>query len=581
MHIDLFNLLLVLITAWGAGKLAGRVGYPAVLGELMAGIVLGPAVFGLLQGTDALEVLAAVGVLLMMLYIGMEIDPRELGRASWGGLLAAIGGFVTPFALCFGLLMWMGEPLVGALFVGIAAAVTSLATKSRILVDLDIMHTRIAHVMMAGALVADTLSLVAFAAILGMAEASGTSIDLLDVALVFGRAMAFFAVVGAVGILLLPRLGRWMRSSAMVGRTGGFTIVLAVAVAFAELAEVAGLHGVVGTFVAGLFLRDQALGRQLSAQLRSTVHDASIGFLAPIFFVTAGFQVSFAALREDAVLLFVLVMLASVGKIFGTALFYLPTRNGWREGLTIGTGMNGRGAVEIILAGIALKAGIIDARLFSMLVFLAIATTATVPVLLGITVRWLRSRDELVSSAGQRRGVIVVGAGETARAMSALLSDHTEVCVIDTNAERCEAAAAAGLDQVRGNALEEAVLEAAGAADAGSVVAITPNASVNAVVARMARALFEMPYIYVLRPDMSKGHASILKSLDARALFGREVDLEAWDRALRRGEVKVGPIPDPTRTDVLPLVTIGPDGATPFYADATTPGELWGLCPKD
>ena len=138
MHLDIVNLLLVLMAAWGAGKLAARVGYPAVLGELLAGILLGPPLLGLIHASPALSVLAEVGVLLMMLYIGMEIDPRELKKASWGGLLAALGGFITPFVLCFGLVMWATGSLVAAFFVGIAAGVTSLATKSRILVDLDV-----------------------------------------------------------------------------------------------------------------------------------------------------------------------------------------------------------------------------------------------------------------------------------------------------------------------------------------------------------------------------------------------------------------------------------------------------------
>src|SRR5690606_10550361 len=115
MELSLLNLLLVLLAAWAGGAIAQRIGYPAVLGELMIGIVLGPAMLGLLGdhswvnqwlgvegGYDALNVLAQLGVLLLMLYIGMEIDPKELGKASWGGFLAAIGGFATPFVMGWG-----------------------------------------------------------------------------------------------------------------------------------------------------------------------------------------------------------------------------------------------------------------------------------------------------------------------------------------------------------------------------------------------------------------------------------------------------------------------------------------------
>ena len=99
MELSLLNLLLVLLAGWLAGWGATRIGYPSVLGELLVGILLGPPVLGLLQGSPALAILAEIGILLMMLYVGMEIDPRELGQASWAGMLAAVGGFVTPFVL--------------------------------------------------------------------------------------------------------------------------------------------------------------------------------------------------------------------------------------------------------------------------------------------------------------------------------------------------------------------------------------------------------------------------------------------------------------------------------------------------
>ncbi|MFW6042629.1 MAG: cation:proton antiporter, partial [Chloroflexota bacterium] len=97
MEFSIVNLLLVLLAAWIAGNVVARMGYPSIFGELMAGIILGPPLLGLLHGSEALAVLAEVGVLLMMLYIGMEIDPKELFKASWAGTLAALGGFFTPF----------------------------------------------------------------------------------------------------------------------------------------------------------------------------------------------------------------------------------------------------------------------------------------------------------------------------------------------------------------------------------------------------------------------------------------------------------------------------------------------------
>jgi Kef-type K+ transport system membrane component KefB len=159
----------------------------------------------------------------------------------------------------------------------------------------------------------------------------------------------------------------------------------------------AGLHAILGAFLAGLFLREGiVLTPSLSQDLNKVVHDISIGFLAPIFFVTAGFSITLEVFRTELPLLVAIVGVAIVGKIIGTALFYLPTRNGWREGLVVGAGMNGRGAVEIIIAEIGLTMGLISQEIFSILVFMAIFTTALVPVMLKWGVDWLRRNDQLV-----------------------------------------------------------------------------------------------------------------------------------------------------------------------------------------
>ena len=274
--------------------------------------------------------------------------------------------------------------------------------------------------------------------------------------------------------------------------------MLLTALLFAEMAHLAGLHGILGAFLAGLFLREAISEHRLSHELTTMVRDVSIGFLAPVFFVTAGFEVSFGVFQTDLALLLTVIILATVGKIVGTALFYLPTGHGWREGLVIGAGMNGRGAVEIIIAGIGLQAGIIDATIFSILVFTAIATTATVPLLLKWGVDWLRRRGELVRSTGGRDAVVIVGAGPVARVLAQELSQSGRVTLLDSNREHCEAARALGLEAVHGDALEDEVLERAGLSEAGTFVALTPNAEVNVLSAQRAGEGFMVPQLYAL-----------------------------------------------------------------------------------
>lgn len=528
MEFSIFNLLFVLLAAWVAGALVARIGYPAIFGELLVGIILGPPLLGLLSGGEALAVLAELGVLLMMLYIGMEIDASELFKASWGGFLAAIGGFITPFILAYlaVTLLFDGTVMAG-LFVGIAAGVTSLATKSRILSDLKLLNTRIAHVMMAGALIADSLSLIVFAAIISLVDVG--TLEGAQLAGVGLRALAFFAAAILIGLkgfpLIWNRLSKW----GLTNRTFHATLLVVITLLFAEMAELAGLHAILGAFLAGLFIRDGiGLERKLAGELMEMVRDISIGFLAPIFFVMAGFQVSLDVFTTSLPLLLTVIIVATVGKIVGTAVFYLASGNGWREGLTIGTGMNGRGAVEIIIAEIALGAGIITQEIFSVLVFMAMFTTATVPLFLKWSTDWLRSRGELVFSH-TRAGTIIVGAGPLARKLAEVLTASGPVWLIDKNRNDYTEAVRLGLNAIHDDALDPDVMNATDALTIDTMIALTTNSEVNLLAAQLAQERFRIPNVYVLTNDRETGVRQLVSESSSNQLFMTLTDLQNWD----------------------------------------------------
>ncbi len=538
MELSILNLLFVLVAALIAGNISKRLGYPSIFGELAAGIILGPPMLGVLKASEPLEVLAEVGVLLMMLYIGMEIDPKELFKASWAGLLAALGGFITPFALAYFVVTSLGGTVAAGLFVGIAAGVTSLATKSRILVDLKLLNTRIAHVLMAGALISDTLALIVFAAIIGIFDGGGFSVQ--GLGLVAGKAVLFFAVVSAIGLWVFPPLWRRLARAGFTGRTFNATLILLIALLFAEFAELAGLHAILGAFLAGLFLREgTVLEPKLSHQLNDLVHDVSIGFLAPIFFVTAGFHVSLDVFQSDLlVLLIAVTVVATVGKIVGTAVFYLPSGYGWREGITVGAGMNGRGAVEIIIAQVGLGLGIITAEIFSVLVFMAIFTTATVPIFLKWTTEWLDRRGELVRSTDERSGVLILGAAPTARFLARHLAETGPVWLIDSNQHNCELAEADGLNVIQGDALDEDVLKDASAETMHTFLALTPNPEVNVLASNLARDVFTMPEVKVL---LTHANTLLRRSAERQGFTAINTvweDVTEWDKWIEHGEVK-------------------------------------------
>ena len=578
MSLDVLNLLLVLLAAVAGGWVARRFGYPAILGELAAGIVLGPPLLGLLESDDALAVIGKLGVVLLMLAIGLHLDPSDLGNSAKAGALAAAGGFVVPAALGFGLMMLVdGDPLA-ATYVCVAMGVTSLATKSRILGDLGILNTRVAHVLMSGALFSDIAALIIFAGILGLAATGTLAIGGVAAAVV--KAALFLGGTWLIGTRAFPVAGRLLAkhkpdlSMVVLG-------VVLVGLAFAAAADAAGLHAILGAFLAGLYLREDLLPRGFLVDVERRMRGLSVGLLAPVFFVTAGFQVSFDVFTESPLLLAGVVVLATVGKVVGTAIFYLPTGHGFREGIAVGAGMNGRGAVEIIVAEIALAAGLIDATVFSILVFMAIFTTATVPILLTRAIAWLDRHGELVGE--DRDSYVIVGAGPVARRLAASLAETAPVTMIDTNADHCAAARGDGLTAINGSGLDEDVLAEAHAAGAKALLAATANAEVNLLTAKIARRHFGVTDVFVtLGPDTTQSMHSMLDELDGELLFGRPVDVDLWDADLEQDRVVdlEYSIAEPSELleaksidkrqaalTSLPLVIQTPDGYEPYVGD--------------
>ncbi|WP_372653394.1 cation:proton antiporter [Draconibacterium sp.] len=538
-HINILNISAVLLAAYLGGFAIRKIGYPAILGELLIGIVLGPAVLGWLEYSEAVKVLAEIGIILLMVYIGMEIDFRDLKKASWAGLLAAIGGFFVPFVLGYFAIVWTGGTPIAGLFVAIAIGVTSLATKSRILIDLKLLNTRIAYVLMAGALISDTLALVIFSGITNFAETNVINIS--ELLLIGGKILVFFGLTISIGVFLLPHLGKYITRSGMKNSTAYFTLILIVTFGYCELAELAGMHSILGAFMAGLFIKDNLFPKKISKELNKAFYDVSIGFMAPIFFVTAGFFVDVTVFQTDLGLLILVTSLAIVGKIVGTALFYLPSRNGWREGITIGTGMNGRGAVEIIIAEIGLGMGIIDKTIFSILVFMAIFTTLTVPVLLSWTTKWLRKRGELVYM-DERRGIVFLGVNPLSLILAKYFKDQTPVTLIDNNRELAARAEKAGFNSLFGNALHEDMWEDLQADNVLTVVGMTTNNRVNTLAAKMAKEKFLVPEIAVAQsPSEEFNETTGLENINL--LFASPVGLDEWVHKMQHDEAGESSIP--------------------------------------
>ncbi len=379
-----FAIAIILAAAKVGGELASRIGQPAVLGELVFGVLLGASALRVIpaegQLHDVIGLLAEIGVVILLFEIGLETDLREMFRVGGSAVSVALVGVIAPFGL--GYLTWMlmtGDGGAVAVFVGATLTATSVGITSRVLSDLQQMGSREARIILGAAIVDDVLGLVILAIVSGLA--AGAALSVAGIALKFAIAVGF--LVGAVV------LGRWFmpRFFSVVERMQVRGVLFVTAFSFVlALAALAGSVGsalIIGAFAAGLILSST---NQFDLITRN-IHPLSDIF-APIFFVYVGSSVNIALLNPastqfspDTLLIAgALLLVAIVGKL---ASGFVVARG--REGLNrlaIGVGMVPRGEVGLIFAHLGLDKGVIDAEAFNALVLVVMLTTFVAPPLL-------------------------------------------------------------------------------------------------------------------------------------------------------------------------------------------------------
>ncbi|MCL4501227.1 MAG: cation:proton antiporter [Deltaproteobacteria bacterium] len=383
----IINIVLILLVAWLFGDLFRRLGMPRLLGELLAGLILGPPLLGWIQSREGMTILADLGVFFLMFYSGMEMDPHKLLEHFWLALAAAVAGFIFPFAAGYGVARLFGATVFQSLFIATGLSVTSLAVGARVLQDMEIHRSKVGHIIIGAAIIDDVLALVAFSMLTGLAKTG--QIDPAGIVLLFLKVIAFIGGGILVGLFLMPRLTRRLKDE----EAKGYTFALIVALIMGFLAEKAGLHIIVGAFLAGQFVREGVVEPALHQKLRNQFYNAIHGFLGPIFFASLSFHISLNLTAKDWEFLGAIVLVAMLGKVAGCGLPLLILRN-WRESLVIGVGMNGRGEVLLVVANAVLslsfimsQAGVIQAPLltqsqFTILILLAFITTLMTPILL-------------------------------------------------------------------------------------------------------------------------------------------------------------------------------------------------------
>ena len=363
MHDVALDLLILLAGIWLVAVTLRPLGLPTIMGELIVGVLVGPAVFGLIEPSEAITLLAEIGIFFLMFHAGVETQPIAFFDALKRSLGVALVGAIVPFGVSFGVATAFGLDPVGAVFVGLTMTATAVVITLKTLKDLGLADTRVARVIVASCVIDDLLTLVFFGLVVGVL--SGGSFEPMSIAVTLAKVVAFFGLAVLLGRFAYPRFTLPFRSEG--GK--GFTFVLLVAIAAGLFAEAIGLHMILGAYLAGLFFEEKVAHPNLVRVVADRSYGIAYSFLGPIFFMSLGFSITFDISPSGMAFLALLTTAVIVGQIVSAGSMALRMGLPVREALTVGVGMCGRAELAMILAALALTQGAIDPSIFSVLIF--------------------------------------------------------------------------------------------------------------------------------------------------------------------------------------------------------------------
>jgi Kef-type K+ transport system membrane component KefB/nucleotide-binding universal stress UspA family protein len=407
----LVQFVLLLVVARGLGELAVRVGLPSVVGELLAGFLLGPSLFGNLapglwldvfpqvpSQVHLLEVVSWLGVIMLLILTGLETDIGLIARKGKGAAAISLGGIAVPFAtgVALGFLLptdFVAAPdkrLVFALFIGTAMSISAIPVIAKVLMEMNIIRRDIGQITLAAGMIDDTVGWILLSIVAGLAS-SGTISPLTA-----GKSVLSVLLVLVISFTVGRRAVRALIAG-LDNRVGGdmvkITALMALALSFGAVTQALKLEAVLGAFIAGILVGQV---KRFDERLRHIFEQVTLGVFAPVFFAASGLRVDLGKLAEPKVLAVGLVVLtiAIAGKFVGAYLGAKATRMGHWEALSLGAGMNARGAMEIIVATIGLSRGILTPEMYSIILMVAIVTSLMAPPILRWTLNHVEPTEE-------------------------------------------------------------------------------------------------------------------------------------------------------------------------------------------
>jgi len=371
----------VLLIVFGSAKLMAEIfvklRQPALVGEILAGAIIGPSLLGWIAPNDTLKALSDLGVMFLLFDVGLQVKAHDLLRVGGTAALVATIGVIVPFFAGWGILLAWGAPQHEAVFVGASLVATSVGITASALSVRGLLHEVASRIILAAAVIDDVLGLIVLAVVSSVAAGH---VNFLEIALTASLATAFTVVLAKWGTSAVNRILPHFHSRAEA-EEAQFHISLILLFALSALAIYTGVAAIVGAFLAGLALSDTADNR---------VRDLTRGvneLLVPFFLVGIGLHLDLAVFRTPVTLLLAVLILAAaiVTKLIGCGLGAIAL--GWQNVLKVGLGMVPRGEVGMVVAQMGLAMKVISPEVYAVVVFMAVATTLVTPLLLKIAFR--------------------------------------------------------------------------------------------------------------------------------------------------------------------------------------------------
>jgi Kef-type K+ transport system membrane component KefB len=380
----LYYFAVILVCAKLFGELALRCGQSAIIGELIAGVIIGPSVLGLVHTTPTFAELSELGAVVLLFEAGLSTNIKEFARAGgWAALVAALG-VLFPYLFGYLIFRYFGMHEHSAIFAGAVLTATSVGITARVFLDLKKLDTKEAKIVLGAAVIDDVIGLVILAVVSSLVE--GNSVGFGTIMAISGKAVLFLALVVGIGLLVLPFIFKYIKKMHQEGII--FVLGMAICLLVAALSNKVGLAPIVGAFAAGLVLSNTKYVDEIKAGVKPLYM-----FLVPVFFVLMGTAVDvdifnpFVA-ENRPILLMAAILFAAA--FFGKVIAGFAVFKKGIDRLLIGVSMVPRGEVGLIFASIGLTLGVFHQQVYSALVVVIMLTTLVTPIIL----KWLLTRKE-------------------------------------------------------------------------------------------------------------------------------------------------------------------------------------------